>query len=265
MLLDDLLAHGQPQPGSQASRLGGEEGIQRPPAGLLRHAATIVLEREEYTVPVRGGAHDDRSVFSVDGVRGIDQEVDRHLRQPAGGSVHDRHIAAQVGGDPDSPEAWIEAQELDRRLDGRIDAHRLPFHRHRAREITELLDDGVQAVELVGDHLQALPILRQVPRTRLLCEAFVQLLADRQNRVKRVPDLVCNARRQGPEREHLLCLEETMARVLDLLRSLDEGAGHRAYGLGQLADLVLALEVGTPLVIAFGDPAGAILQAPHVT
>ena len=86
MLLDDVVDDGQAQAGPLADRLGGEERIEYLFQVLFRDAAAVVLEADGDLLAALFAADRDPAL-ALDGVDGVDEQVDEQLLQPGGEAV----------------------------------------------------------------------------------------------------------------------------------------------------------------------------------
>ena len=80
--VDDAVAHGKPEPGPLADRLGGEKRLKQLPLVLRRHAGSVVLDFEPYLPPVFVQAEQNAASLAsprLDRLLRIDDEIERDL------------------------------------------------------------------------------------------------------------------------------------------------------------------------------------------
>ncbi|MEJ7728363.1 MAG: hypothetical protein WKG00_04030 [Polyangiaceae bacterium] len=136
-----------PRPGALADGLGGEERLEDARADVLRDPLAGVLDVDAHVTAGGHRAGDAdlvrRRVAGLDGVGGVDDEVQEHLPEARSVALHHRQLS--VG--PHHPSAVVDlvARDGDGTLQHALDVHRADMILVAAGERLHVTHDGRDA------------------------------------------------------------------------------------------------------------------------
>ncbi len=253
VFFDDAVTDAQSQSGSLAQRLGREKRVEDALADCRVDPATVVRDIDAHAHGFRLGLGMDRDHAGLicAGVDCVGQEIDNDLMN-LGRPTADRRQGTQVHDDAYSALAGITLDDVDRRLDPRIEVNFVPVTFVHAGKEPQLLDDALDSPEpLAGSFdqsgqvgqavIQVDPLIQIVDpldelRLDLLelglalsidldqTEQVVEIAFQNRDVVaderEWIVDLVCNARDEMPQAGHLFGLNQAALRILESLVSL---------------------------------------------
>jgi hypothetical protein len=132
VLLDDAVAHGEPEAGSLAGLLGGEEGLEDPRARRLRDAGAGVAEAradEAPAIPIVAAHADPQGLGPIrciggHRVQGVQREIEADLHELVLGRLHEGDVAAGGHLDRHRLRALVVPHDLQRALEDPVEVDR---------------------------------------------------------------------------------------------------------------------------------------------
>ena len=205
MLLHDAVRDGQTEPGPGANLLGREERLEHVRQHLPGDAGPVVddlrLDRAATFAGARSHHDAGAALAVVDGLLGVEQEVQEHLLELARVAHDRREPRGEVALDTDTRQRELVQPERQGSLDHLVEVEGRALGRALAREEEKVPDDLRHPVRLRHDHLD-----RPLHRGRDL--AREQELAVADDDAQRVVQLVGDACDELAERRHLRGVHE---------------------------------------------------------
>jgi len=232
VVVDDLRADEQPEPGAALRILRGDERVEDALELGGGDAAARVGDLHLYLVAARARGHADGAAGRRR-VERVGEEVQHDLLQLAALREQPRHPGVGLDGQLQPRRRHRRPHQLHRLLHEAVDVHRHRRLRRAPREVEEPVDDLAQPSELALDHAQAaLDRLRHGQRRQILAQQLQMAHHRMQRRSNLVGDLGHDAAR---ERQPLGVAEVTLHREEPLAGARD----HVVEAARQRAELVV--------------------------
>ena len=223
MVSDDLVGDGETQAGPLSGGLGRKEGVEDALDGVARNSATLVLDGHDD--PSRLGRRTDANrTLPVDGLEGVDEEVEEDLFELLGGATDfgDLLVAALDA----TPDRELRLCHPQHRLENRLQRDELVISAAGVGEVLDVAhdgDDAIHATQALVHQLAPLFELRAELVHQLLGQLRVHGVEDVSHGAQvgahvghRIVDLVGDPRGQLPHSGEAVGYDQATAQTRDL-------------------------------------------------